>query len=210
MIATLLLQEVAVESQNMTIILIAVVAIAAAVVAWMYIQKQRALRVRERFGPEYERAVKAAGAPNKAVDVLEERVRRVEKFKIHPLSPEQAESFSREWHRIQAMFVDDPDGAVRSADGLVTEVMTARGYPIEDFETRAADLSVDHPRVVENYRIARTLAERREHKEAGTEELRQAVVNYRALFEDLLETTDARRAAGEVRAIHKSERRRAS
>ena len=197
------------ESQNMTIILIAVVAIAAAVVAWMYMQKQRALRVRERFGPEYDRAVKEAGTPTKAVNHLEERVRRVEKFKIHPLSPDQAQSFSREWQRIQTMFVDDPDGAVRSADRLVTEVMSARGYPVEDFETRAADLSVDHPRVVENYRVARALAERRERKEAGTEELRQAVVNYRVLFQDLLDTSDALPAhPREVRVEH--EKRRAS
>jgi hypothetical protein len=88
------------------------------------------------------------------------------------------------------MFVDDPDGAVASADRLVTEVMAARGYPIEDFDTRAADLSVDHPRVVENYRVARALALRRERGEAGTEELRQAIVNYRALFEDLFDERD--------------------
>jgi hypothetical protein len=136
--------------------------------------------------------VKDAGSPEKAVHALEERVKRVERFKIHPLSPEQTQAFARDWQRIQAMFVDDPDGAVRAADVLVTEVMTARGYPVEDFDKRAADLSVDHPRVVENYRIARTLAHRRERREAGTEELRQAVVNYRALFEDLLETGDTR------------------
>jgi len=88
------------------------------------------------------------------------------------------------------MFVDDPDGAVAAADRLVTEVMSARGYPIEDFDTRAADLSVEHPRVVENYRIARALAVRRHRGEAGTEELRQAVVNYRALFDDLLKTDE--------------------
>src|SRR5678809_570265 len=107
----------------------------------------------------------------------------VNEFKIHPLSQQQADTFAREWHRIQGMFVDDPDGAVAAADRLVTEVMEARGYPIEDFDTRAADLSVEHPRVVENYRVARALAVRRGRGEAGTEELRQAVVNYRALFD---------------------------
>ena len=181
------------ESQSMTMIVIAVVAIAAAVVAWMYLQRQRTTRVRERFGPEYERAVKETGTPNKAVAVLEERVRRVERFKIHPLSPEQAQAFAGDWQRVQAMFVDDPDGAVRNADRLVTEVMTARGYPVEDFDTRAADLSVDHPRVIENYRVARTLALRRDRGEAGTEELRQAVVNYRQLFDDLLDTREDRK-----------------
>jgi hypothetical protein len=93
------------------------------------------------------------------------------------------------------MFVDDPDGAVAAADRLVSQVMAARGYPIEDFDTRAADLSVDHPTVVENYRIARALALRRERKEAGTEELRQAVVNYRALFNELLDLHEIRRAS---------------
>src|SRR5262249_57694936 len=109
---------------------------------------------------------------------------------IHRLSREQAQSFVREWQRIQGMFVDDPDGAVAAADRLVTEVMSARGYPIEDFDTRAADLSVEHPRVVENYRIARALAVRRSRGEAGTEELRQAVMNYPALFDDLFETDE--------------------
>jgi hypothetical protein len=207
MLAMTIRRRYTVESQDMTIIVIAVVAIAAAVVAWMYMQKQRATRVRERFGPEYDRAVKEAGTPNKAVDELEERMRRVERFKIHPLSPEQAQAFSREWQRVQGIFVDDPDGAVRSADRLVTEVMAARGYPIEDFETRASDLSVDHPRVVENYRTARTLAQRRERGEAGTEELRQAIVNYRELFADLLETQQP----PEVTRVNEHEtRRRAS
>jgi hypothetical protein len=172
----------------MIIIVIAVVAIAAAAVAWMYLQRQRALRVRERFGPEYERAVKEAGTPEKAVAALEDRVKRVERFKIRPLSSEQARTFAVEWQRVQAMFVDDPDAAASHADRLLTEVMVARGYPLEDFDTRAADLSVDHPKVVDNYRTARALASRRQRGEAGTEELRQAVLNYRELFGDLLET----------------------
>ncbi len=174
-------------------IVIAVVAIAAvllAVVAWTYMQRQRRERLRERFGPEYERAVRETGAPEKADALLEDRVRRVQQFKLRELSREQGQAFAGEWRRIQAMFVDDPDGAVAAADRLVTEVMAARGYPIEDFETRAADLSVDHPRVVENYRTARALADRRSRGEAGTEELRQAVVNYRALFDDLLDERD--------------------
>jgi hypothetical protein len=134
--------------------------------------------------------VRETGSPAKADAVLADRAKRVRELKIHRLSREQAESFDREWKRIQGMFVDDPDGAVAAADRLVTEVMSARGYPIEDFDTRAADLSVEHPRVVENYRIARALAVRRHRGEAGTEELRQAVVNYRALFDDLLKTDE--------------------
>ena len=176
------------ESQTLIVIgIAALVGVALAVVVWVYLQRQRRTRLRARFGPEYERTLREAGTPERADALLEERVRRVERFKIRPLSSEQAQAFANEWRRVQGMFVDDPDGAVAAADRLVTEVMAARGYPIEDFETRAADLSVDHPRVVENYRTARAVAQRRERGEAGTEELRQAVVNYRELFNDLLE-----------------------
>ena len=175
-------------SDNLMMVIIAVVVIAAAAAAWMYMQRQKIARVKDRFGPEYDRTVQETGAPAKAAAALQDRVKRVEKFKIRPLTPDQARSFGDEWQRVQGKFVDDPDGAVDAADRLVTQVMSARGYPIEDFDTRAADLSVDHPRVVENYRAARTLTLRRKNGEAGTEELRQAIVNYRALFDDLLET----------------------
>jgi hypothetical protein len=186
-----------VDSQILIIVGIVLLALVTAVVAWTYIQRQRSARLRQRFGPEYDRAVHGAGAPAKAEAMLEERARRVDRLKIHPLAREQADSFSREWRQVQAQFVDDPDGAVQAADRLVAQVMAARGYPLDDFETRAADLSVDHPRVVENYRIARAVAVRRERGEAGTEELRQAVVNYRTLFEDLLKVDghDLRRRA---------------
>jgi hypothetical protein len=184
------------DSQRIIWIVMAVVVLlVVAAFAWTYMQRQRRLRLRERCGPEYDRAVREAGTPDKADAILDARARRVEKLKIRPLSREQSDSFSNEWRRVQAMFVDDPDGAVAAADRLVTEVMAARGYPIEDFDTRAADLSVDHPGVVENYRTARALALRREHREAGTEELRQAVVNYRALFNDLLDVHEIRRAS---------------
>jgi hypothetical protein len=185
-----------VDSQKAVWVVLAVVVVLAAIaLAWTYVQRQRRVRLRERFGPEYDRTLREAGTPEKAEAILDARARRVEKLKIRPLSREQSESFSREWRRVQGLFVDDPDGAVAAADRLVTQVMSARGYPVEDFETRAADLSVDHPRVVENYRTARALALRRERREAGTEELRQAVVNYRALFNDLLDLHDIRRAS---------------
>jgi hypothetical protein len=167
-----------------------VIALAIGAVAWVYAQRQRRIKLRTQFGPEYDRTVQEVGSSEKAESILAERAKRVRELKIRRLSHEQAETFSREWKRIQAMFVDDPDGAVAAADRLVTDVMTARGYPIEDVDTRAADLSVEHPRVVENYRIARALATRRSRREAGTEELRQAVVNYRALFDDLLKTDE--------------------
>jgi hypothetical protein len=174
----------------MWLVIAAVVVLAIAAVAWVYAQRQRRVRLRTHFGPEYDRAVRETGSPGKAEAVLAERSKRVRDLKIRLLSHEQAETFAREWKGIQGMFVDDPDGAVAAADRLVTEVMTARGYPVEDFETRAADLSVEHPRVVANYRVARALAARRSRGEAGTEELRQAVVNYRALFDDLLKTDE--------------------
>jgi len=167
-----------------------VVVLAIGAFGWIYAQRQRRIRLRTHFGPEYDRTVKEVGSPEKAEAILADRTRRVRELKIHRLSREQAETFAREWKRIQGMFVDDPDGAVGAADRLVTEVMTARGYPIEDFDTRAADISVEHPRVVENYRTARALVVRRGRGEAGTEELRQAVVNYRALFDDLLKTDE--------------------
>ena len=182
--------EVLVDSQTMWLVIAAVVVLVIAAGAWMYAQRQRRVRLRTHFGPEYERTVRETGSPAKAEALLAERAKRVRDLKIRRLSREQAENFDREWRRIQGMFVDDPDGAVAAADRLVGEVMSARGYPIEDFDTRAADLSVEHPRVVENYRIARSLAVRRGRGEAGTEELRQAVVNYRALFDDLLKTDE--------------------
>jgi len=174
----------------MWLVIAAVVVLAIAAAAWVYAQQQRRVRLRTHFGPEYERTVRETGSPHKAEALLADRAKRVRELKIRRLSREQAEGFDREWKRVQVLFVDDPDGAVAAADRLVTEVMTARGYPVEDFDTRAADLSVEHPRVVENYRVARALALRRGRGEAGTEEMRQAVVNYRALFDDLLKTDD--------------------
>jgi hypothetical protein len=171
---------------------VAVVALLIVIAAWYYSTRRRRAQIRQRFGPEYDRTVQAVGEPTKAEQILSERAARVERFKLRTLTPEQAGAFTREWRRIQARFVDDPDGAVGEADQLVTQVMTARGYPMEDFERRAEDLSVDHPHVVQNYRTARALVIRRSRGEAGTEELRQAVVNYRALFDELLEVDERR------------------
>lgn len=191
------------DSRTMTLVAIVVVlAVIALVAALAYRNARRRSHLRDRFGPEYDNTVRAVGTAGRAEAVLEQRERRVEKFNIRPLASQQADAFAREWRRVQARFVDDPDGAVAAADRLVSEVMAARGYPLEDFDTRAADLSVDHPRVVTNYRTARTLALRRSRGEAGTEELRQAVMNYRALFDDLLETDEPTRSGG----IHESGR----
>ena len=177
------------DSQTLLIVTVAVIAVLA-VFALMYFGRQRRTRLRERFGPEYDRVVEQAGSPTKAEALLSERAKRVDRFKIHPLEREQADAFSREWRRVQSLFVDDPDQAVTEADRLLTQVMTARGYPLEDFDRRADDISVDHPHTVENYRLARALVARRHRGEATTEELRQAIVNYRALFDDLLDVGD--------------------
>jgi hypothetical protein len=175
-----------VDSETLMFVGAVVVVLLLGLAVWAYTSRRRRMNLRERFGPEYERTVQAVGAA-RAEAVLRERTDRVSRFKLHKLTQDQADAFAREWRRIQALFVDDPDGAVGQADQLVTQVMTARGYPIEDFDRRADDLSVDHPVVVQNYRTARALALRRQRNEAGTEEMRQAVVNYRALFDELLE-----------------------
>jgi FtsZ-interacting cell division protein ZipA len=151
-------------------------------------RKRRSKELRDRFGPEYDRAVEQHGGRKEAEAKLSERQERREGLEIRPLAPEQQERFSEEWRRVQGRFVDAPQEAAREADHLVKEVMRQRGYPIEDFDQRADDISVDHPQVVENYRSAGHIAERNERGEASTEDLRQATVHYRALFEELLET----------------------
>ena len=174
------------DSQTLMLVGTILVVLLIGIAVWAFTSRSRRVNLRERFGPEYERTVQAVGQA-RADTVLRERADRVSRFNLHKLTQEQADAFAREWRRIQARFVDDPQGAVGEADQLVTQVMTARGYPLEDFEQRADDVSVDHPVVVQNYRNARALALRRQRNEAGTEEMRQAVVNYRALFDELLE-----------------------
>ena len=168
----------------LAVALVAVIAVA----VWLYTQKRRTEQLRTSFGPEYDRAVREQHDTGKAEQVLEERKERVERLHIRPLSEQDRERFAERWRSVQAQFVDDPKGATTEADRLVGEVMQARGYPVGDFEQRAADVSVNHPRVVEHYRAAHGIAQRQERGEAETEDLRQAMVHYRALFEDLLET----------------------
>jgi hypothetical protein len=186
---------------TLIVIIVVVALVVVAVGVWMYMQKRRTEQVRERFGPEYDRAVTEHGDQRGAQAELEARQKRVEQLDIRPLSPSDRERFAAAWRATQAHFVDDPSAAIGEADRLVTDVMKARGYPIGDFEQRAADVSVDHPRLVENYRGARDTALRNERGQASTEDLRQAMVHYRALFEDLLETgtpeqTQVRRTEG--------------
>jgi len=171
------------------IILAIVVIILVGVVAWIMMQR-RTQELRTRFGPEYDRVISERGDARQAESELAARQKRVERLDIHPLEQTEREQFIEAWRTTQSHFVDAPAEAIKDADRLVTEVMQARGYPVGDFEQRAADISVDHPSVVENYRAARAIALANERGEAGTEDLRQAIVHYRALFEDLLETRE--------------------
>jgi FtsZ-interacting cell division protein ZipA len=176
------------DQSTVLLVVIAIAVVAVAIVVWALVRKARTKKLQGKFGPEYERTVRTAGDRGKAEDELEARRKRVEKFNLRSLSPEEQTRFARDWAATQTRFVDDPKGAVADGNRLVKELMQARGYPMADFEQRAADISVDHPRVVSNYRSAREIAARSEQGRATTEELRKAVVYYRDLFEELLET----------------------
>lgn len=168
------------------IILAAVVVVGAA--AWYVgLRRRHTEDLRTRYGSEYSRTVSELGSQRRAEEELERRQERVDALEIRPLLADQRTLFTQQWRGVQALFVDDPGGAINRADGLVEEVMKVRGYPVSDFDQRAADLSVHHGRVVENYRAAREIAERHRRGEASTEELRRAMMHYRELFEDLLE-----------------------
>lgn len=172
---------------TMVIIILVVAVLVIAAAALFYLQKRRTDNLRARFGSEYDRAIEGYGDRSRAEKILLEREKRVQKFNIRPLLPQDRERFALAWQDVQSQFVDDPRAAVAQADRLVTEVMNARGYPMGDFEQRAADISVDHPELVENYRIAHEIALSDRHGQASTEMLRKAMVHYRGLFEELLE-----------------------
>jgi hypothetical protein len=160
-----------------------------AVVAWLYRRNRlyATADMRKKFGPEYERAVLTHGSERKAEAKLSDREKRVEKLNIRDLDPTEHERFSKQWQAVQSRFVDSPKGAVAEADDLVSLVMKARGYPVADFDQRAADISVDHPRVVENYRSAHEIALRVGKDAATTEDLRTAMIHYRSLFDELVQ-----------------------
>jgi len=175
------------DSSTAILVAGAVVLVAAAIVAWFFLRKRRTEKLRRRFGPEYDRAVAAAGDPRRAEARLADRERRVEKLELRTIPEGERVQFAARWKKTQARFVDDPSGAVADGEILIQEIMKARGYPVGDFEQRAADLSVDHAAVVQNYRAARDIAVRNRKGEASTEDLRQALVYDRNLFEELLE-----------------------
>jgi hypothetical protein len=175
------------DQQQLTILLAVVAAVVViAIVSFFLARKRRSQNLRERFGPEYDRVVKEEGEVRKAEGVLEMRAKRREKFELRPLSAQARADFAERWRIVQEQFVDNPKGSVTRADELVSEAMAARGYPMTDFEQRAADISVDYPVVVENYRAAHDIALRHSRGQSSTEDMRKAMVHYRSLFNELL------------------------
>lgn len=172
-------------------VLIAVVVVAVvAIVIWLLVRQARSRELRRDFGSEYDRTMARSDGRGLAESDLRERRDRVERLNIRPLSQSDHDRFASEWTKVQAEFVDEPSEAVSDADGLIQQVMTTRGYPMEEFDQRAADISVDHPDVVENYRSAHSIAVKERRGDADTESLRKAMVYYRSLFDELLVVDD--------------------
>lgn len=178
------------------IFLVAIAVLAVAAIAFVASERRRTAALVGRFGPEYDRVLSEVGDRRRAERVLSGREARVERLAIRPLSGEDGARYGVAWQRVQARFVDDPGGAVDEANEMVHELMRLRGYPVADFEQRAADLSVDHARVVGSYRAAQIVVRKRARGDASTEELRSAIVHYRALFEELLGTRRGRGGDG--------------
>jgi len=173
-----------------TLVVVVITAIVMlAIGSWLgvvFSRRQRTKNLQKQFGSEYERTISEVGDQREAEDELQARVDHVKSLDIQPLSEEQTERFAYDWRSTQAKFVDQPAAAIQEADRLIKEVMSARGYPVEDFEQRAADISVDYPDLVVHYRGMRDITTRSEHEEVSTEDMRQAMVHCRALFEELL------------------------
>ena len=173
----------------MAIIVIVFVVLAAiavgAAVGFGYAKMDRSRGLKQRFGPEYNRTVRLKGRRDAEVE-LSQREARVDSLQIRSLGAEERQAFLNRWESIQIEFVDQPESAISNADSLVQEVMRSRGYPVSDFEQRSADISVDHPKVVDNYRQAHSIAVAHEREAVSTEQLRQAMLHYRTLFEELL------------------------
>jgi hypothetical protein len=178
------------------VIAVAIVLVVCLTVARVVAARRRTRRLQQQFGPEYDRTTRKAGGRRKAEAELKAREKRHEKLDIRPLPAEERERFAAQWGRVQADFVDSPPGAVARADALVSAVMTQRGYPVEEFDRRAADVSVEHPRVVENYRAAHGVFVSMENGEVSTEQERQAMKHYRLLFDELLDDGPDRERTG--------------
>jgi hypothetical protein len=183
------------STTQLALIVGAVLLVAAGITTVLFLRSRRTARLRTQFGgPEYTRAVREGGNQRRAENKLEKRAERVESFHIRAPSPADHARFLESWRKVQGRFVDSPGGAVTEADQLLGDVMSLRGYPVSDFEQRAADISVDHPLVMENYRAGHGIAVRQTLGQASTEELRQAMIHYRTLFEELVGEPEIARA----------------
>jgi hypothetical protein len=182
------------------IVFAAVAILIVVALAWLYVRKRRSTTVnlRQKFGPEYERAVREHGSERKAEAKLADREKRAETLNLRDLDPTEHERFAKRWESVQSRFVDSPKGAVAEADDLVSLLMKTRGYPVSDFDQRAADISVAYPRVVENYRSAHEIALRVGKDGATTEDLRTAMIHYRSLFEELAQVPTTQVLATQV------------
>jgi len=175
-----------IPTNTAVVIAAVVIVLALAAIGWAVARKRRSQQLQSRFGPEYDHAVSKFGGKAKAESVLTKREQRVARLHLTPITAADAARFTDSWRALQGRFVDNPKGVLADADRLVRELMIKRGYPMADFELRAADISVDHPEVVSNYRAAQAITVRDARGEANTEELRKAVVHYRTLFDELL------------------------
>ena len=170
------------------IIVVLVVVIVGVILGLVFSRRNRSKQLHEKFGPEYDHAVEATGSEKKAQAELKERQKHVETLEIRPLTVSEHDRYLAEWTAVQSKFVDEPGQAIVDADRLIMEVMQLRGYPVSDFDQRAADISVKYPALVTNYRGAREIADKNKLGQANTEEMRQAMIYYRSLFEELLKT----------------------
>ena len=170
----------------MDIVAIAVIALLIALAAWFLLRRRSTQQLRSQFGPEYQRAIEESGGQREAESRLHARAERVRQYHLQPLTPEDQQRYAAAWRRIQARFVDDPKGAADRADELLAQVMSAKGYPTDDYEQRLEDLSVDHAEAVQEYRSAHDVTERHARGDASTEDMRQAMIHYRVLFDELL------------------------
>ena len=173
---------------NLIIAVVAILLIMGLIMAAGFSRRQRTKKFQNKFGPEYDRTVKSAGNEKKAQAELGERQKHVDSLSIRPLSDNERERYLAAWAAVQAKYVDKPGQATVEADHLITDVMKARAYPVSDFEQRAADISINYPDLVSNYRAARAIALKNEQHKADTDELRQAFIYYRSLFDELLQT----------------------
>ena len=174
------------DNTSIIIIVVLVVVIIGAILGLVFARRKRSEQLHEHFGPEYDRTVQTVGDEKKAQTVLNERQKHVETLEIRPLSVSERERYLADWSAVHSKFVDEPGQAIVDADRLIIEVMQIRGYPVSDFEQRSADISVKYPGLVSNYRGAREIANKNKQQQANTEELRQAMIYYRSLFEELL------------------------